>query len=121
MKSASSSGPHRVVGAELHGGVDGLDRPHPFEERVDRLVDHRHQDAVDEEGREVLGYCGGFAQTADHVARRLEGLLGGGDAADQLHELHHRHRVHEVDAQEFFGPVGARGQPRDGDRGGVGG
>jgi hypothetical protein len=29
--------------------------PTPFVERIDRLVDHRHQDAVDDEGREILG------------------------------------------------------------------
>jgi hypothetical protein len=46
---------HRVVGAELHGGVDGIDRADAFVKRVDRLVDHRQQDAVDDEGREILG------------------------------------------------------------------
>jgi hypothetical protein len=42
--------PHRVVGAELHGGVDRLDRADALIKRVDRLVDHRQQDAVDDEG-----------------------------------------------------------------------
>ena len=33
--------PHRVVGAEPHGGVDRLDIADAFIERVNRLVDHR--------------------------------------------------------------------------------
>ena len=47
--------PHRVVGAQPHGGVDRLDLADAFIQRVDRLVDHRHQDAVDDEGREIFG------------------------------------------------------------------
>src|SRR6266446_10086448 len=47
--------PHRMVGAELHAGVDRLDIADALVERVDRLVDHRQQDAVDDESREVLG------------------------------------------------------------------
>ena len=62
MKSASSSGPIGMVGAQLHGRVDGLDRADALIQRVDRLVDHRHQDAVDDEGREVLRRRRGLAQ-----------------------------------------------------------
>ena len=54
------------------------------------------------------------------LARARERLVLGGDAADQLDQLHHRHRVHEVHADEALGPVGGRGQPGDGDGGGVG-
>src|SRR5437879_415045 len=37
---------HRMVGAELHAGVDRLDIADALVERVDRLVDHRqHEEA----------------------------------------------------------------------------
>ena len=60
--------PHRVVGAELHRVVDALDRADALVERVDRLVDHRQQDAVDDEGREVLGGDRGLAQLLGQAA-----------------------------------------------------
>jgi hypothetical protein len=44
--------------------------------------------------------------TKSRAASKVDVL--GGDAADQLDELHHRHRVHEVDADEALGPVGLR-------------
>src|SRR5947208_14700553 len=34
-------GPHRLIRAELHRGVDVLLTADPFVDRVDRLVDHR--------------------------------------------------------------------------------
>src|SRR4029434_483204 len=46
---------HLRVGADLNAGVDRLDVADALVERIDRLVDHRQQDAVDDEGREVLG------------------------------------------------------------------
>ena len=114
-------GAHRVVGAELQRGVDGDDGADALVERVDRLVDHRHQHAVDDEGGEVLGARGDLADLLDHAEEHLVGRLVGGDAADELDELHHRHRVHEVEAHEPLRPVGAGGEPRDRDRRGVGG
>ena len=51
----------------------------------------------------------------------LEGVVVGGDAADQLDELHARHRIHEMDADEALGMVGHRGEPGDRDRRGIGG
>src|SRR5262249_30270506 len=53
---------HRVIGAELHRRVDRLDRTYPLVKRVDRLVDHRQQDPVDDEGREILGGDRCFAE-----------------------------------------------------------
>src|SRR6185503_6561988 len=44
---------HRMVGAEPHRRVDRLDRADALIERVDGLVDHRQQDAVDDEGGEI--------------------------------------------------------------------
>ncbi len=50
---------------------------------------------------------------------RLVGRHVGGDAADDLDQLHQRHGVHEVQADEPLRPVGGRGQPGDRDRRGV--
>ena len=70
-------------------------------ERVDRLVDHRQQDAVDDEGGEILRDRRWSCRACSTKALRgLEGRVVGGDAADQLDQLHHRHRVHEVHADE---------------------
>ena len=46
---------HGMVGAQPHSGIDGIHIAHAFIERIDRFVDHRQQDAVDDEGREVFG------------------------------------------------------------------
>jgi len=58
MKSASSSGPHRMVGAELHrGNRSPSTEPTPSYKRVDRLVDHRQQECglTNEGGGKSLG------------------------------------------------------------------
>jgi hypothetical protein len=52
---------HRVVRAQLHRRIDGADIADAFVKRIDRLVDHRHQDAVDDEGRRIRGRGGGLA------------------------------------------------------------
>src|SRR5581483_2415016 len=110
-----------MVGAHAHGLVDRLHRADALIERVDRLVDHRQQDAVDDEGREVLRDGDALAEALHEALGRRESLVLGGDAADQLDQLHHRHRVHEVDADEALRPVRGGGETRDGDGGGVGG
>jgi hypothetical protein len=108
-----------MVGAQLHRRVDGVDRADPFVQGVDRLVDHRHQHAVDDEGGEVLGVAGDLAQRLGEGHGRLVGRHVGGDAADDLHQLHQRHRVHEVQADEALGTIRGRGQAGDRDRRGV--
>ncbi len=81
---------HRMIGAELHGRVDGIDGADAFIERVDRLVDHRQQDAVDDEGRKIFGDGDGLVEMRDEFLCRLEGLFLRGDTAYELHQLHHR-------------------------------
>ncbi len=49
-------------------GVDGVDRADALVQRVDRLVDHRQQDAVDDEGREIFGRRDGLAQRDRQLA-----------------------------------------------------
>ena len=87
------------MGAEPHGGVDGVDRAHALIEGVNRLVDHRQQDTVDHEGRKVLRYGEVLPSVSTKFLVRLEGGVLGGDAADHLDQLHHRRRVHEMEAR----------------------
>ena len=108
-----------MVGAELHRGVDGGDGADAFVEGVDRLVDHRHEHAVDDEGGEILGVGGGFAERLGKGDGGVVGRRIGGDAPDDLHEIHQRHRVHEVQADESLRAIRGRRQPGDRDRGGV--
>ena len=85
-------------------------------ERVDRLVDHRQQDAVDDEGGKILRHRDLLAELGDELLGRFEGGVVGGDAADHLDQLHQRHRIHEMNADEALRPVGRGGKPRDRDR-----
>ena len=95
-----------MVGAEPHGGVDRFDVPDPLIERVDRLVDHRQQDAVHDERREVLRHRDGLAELGDKGLARLERRIVGGNAADQFDQLHQRHRIHKMNPDEALRPVG---------------
>ena len=112
---------HRMVGAQLQRLVDRGDVPDALVQGVDRLIDHRHQDAVDDEGGEVLGIGRGLAQRLGEGDGRFIGGGRGGDAAHDLDQLHHRCRLHEMQADEPVRPVRDRGQPGDRDRGGIGG
>jgi hypothetical protein len=67
----------------------------------------------------LVGVRRGLAQRLGEVDRGLVGVGVRGDAADDLHKLHHRSRVHEVEADELARAIGARSQARDGNRGGV--
>ena len=53
---------HGMVGSQPHRGVDGVHGADTLIEGVDGLVDHGRQDAVDDEGWEVLGVGGGLAE-----------------------------------------------------------
>src|SRR6185437_11753390 len=46
---------HRMIHAQLHHAVDRFRRSDAFHQRVDRLIDHRQQDAVRDEARVVGG------------------------------------------------------------------
>ena len=62
----------------------------------------------------------GLAELGDQLAGGVEGRVLCRDAADQFDELHARHRIHEMDADEMLRPVGDRGEPGDRDRRRVG-
>src|SRR5579875_329899 len=76
-------GPHGVMGSEPHADIDGLDGADTLVKGIDGLVDHRQQDAVDDEGGEILGIRRGLAELDGELPNGLEGLLRGGEAADQ--------------------------------------
>ena len=109
-----------MVGAELQRDVDILHRADAFMQRVDRFVDHRQQDAVDDKGREILGDDRRLAEPVGQALDDLVGRVVGGDAGDQFDQLHDRHRVHEMHAYEFFRAVRGRAQPGDRNRRRVG-
>ena len=113
--------PHRVVRPELERVINARHRANALIKRINRLVDHRHQNAVHDEGGEVFGAGCGFAEPFHNSGQRFIGFLIGGDAANKLDQLHDRHGVHEVEPHEAFGPIGGRSQPCDGNRRGVGG
>ncbi len=110
-----------MVRAKAHRRIDRVDVSHPFIERIDGLIDHRQQDAVDDEGREILGVGRSLADALDHFQRGLEGHVVGGDAANDLNQLHHRHRIHEMKPDEVLRPVGRGGKAGDRYRRCVGG
>ena len=102
-----------MVRAELHGGVDSLHRADAFIEGIDRLIDHRNQNPIDDKGGEIFGIGGGLAQGTGEGHGGLIGANVGGDAANDLDQLHQRHGIHEMQADKALRPVGRRGQTSD--------
>ena len=90
-------------------------------EAVDGLVDHRQQDAVGDEPGVVVGLGRRLAESEGEIPGDLERLLRGRQPGDDLDQLHHRHGVHEVHADDPVRPPGLGGDAADGDGGGVGG
>ena len=70
-----------MIGTQPHRGIDGVHVSDAFIQRIDRLVDHRQQDTVDDEGGEILG-----------IGSRLA------DALDDFEELVLRDRDRVLDA-----------------------
>src|SRR5581483_1938258 len=102
--------------AELRDGVDALRVGDAGSQRVHRLVDERHQDAVRDEAGHVARLDRLLAEVArerdDRGGRVVRGRLG----ADHLDEPQHRHRVEEVHPDHAVGPVRRPGEPPDRDR-----
>ena len=90
-------------------------------QRVGRLVDERHQDAVRDEAGEVVRLRRLLAELAGQLDDRRGGLVRGLHRPDHLDEPQHRHRVEEVHADHAVGPRRDRGERRDRDRARVGG
>src|SRR5258708_39415592 len=102
-----------MVGTEPHRGVDGLDVAHTLIERIDGLVDHRLQDAIDDEGGEVLGIGGRLAGPPDDFGRRMERRFVGGDVAYTLDDLLYPNRAHAMTADQPLPPACGRPQTCD--------
>ena len=86
----------RMIGPGRHREIDGVRRRDPFLQQEDRFVDHRHEDAVDDEARRVLGDHRHLAQSRDERQRSIHRLVGCLPAAHDLHQFHDRRGVHEV-------------------------
>ncbi len=75
---------HRVICAELHGCINGIHRADTFVKNVDGFVDHRQQDAVNDEGREIFRDSQGLVEAGNEFARTFEGGVLGRDTAVKI-------------------------------------
>src|ERR1700722_1733302 len=98
--------PHRMMGAKLHRRIDRLDVPDALIARINCLVDHRQQNAVDDEGRKIFRHRDVLAELGDEFLGRIEGRIISGNATYQFDQFHQRHRIHEMNTDEPLGPVG---------------
>ena len=114
---AQGQGAHGVVGTQLHGSVDTLGGSHAGLHQTDGLVDHGDQDLVDHEAGGFSYLHGLLADVGGQLADGVIGLLGGVDAPDDLHQLHHSSGIEEVHPDEAVGPLGGGGDGGDGDGG----
>ena len=110
-----------MVAAQLHALVDLDGTGHAVLQREDSLVDHRAQQAVNDETGRIAHADGRLAQLMRQPGHGVEGGLRGLQAADDLHQRHHRHGVEEVHAHKAGRILQRRSQAGDGDGGGVGG
>ena len=75
---------------------------------------------IDDEGGKIFRHRDGLAHPLGKRADLLIGLFVRTEAADDFHQVHHRNRIHEMHADETFGPVRRCGQPCNRNRRGVG-
>ena len=90
-----------MVHAELHDAVVGSQVYLRFHDAEDSFVDHRHQYPVGNESGQILAvnrYL--FHKTlVDSLARKVS--LAVAMSPNHFHQIHHRHRIHEVHADNF--------------------
>jgi hypothetical protein len=109
-----------VVRPKAHGDVDRANRTDTFIERVNSFVDHWQEDSVDDKGWKILcGGCG-LAKLFGESLNLKVGRCLGRNTTNQLDQLHHRDRIHEVHAHESARPVGDGSQSGYGNRRGIG-
>ena len=111
--------PHRH--AERPGHAVDPPRVDPRPEHLDRLVQIRHQQPVDEEAGAVTDHDGAFPEPLHVGDRRGDRGVGRGGPADHLDERHPPHRIEEMDPAEPGRVAEGRGELGDRIRGGVGG
>ena len=107
-----------MVGTQLHSGVDTGDVGDTLHLDEGGLVDHRDQDAVDNEAGSLVDLNRALADLGADLLDGLDGLGGGVDTGDDLDELHAVSRVEEVHADQRTGQ--ALADLGDGQRRGVG-
>src|ERR1700676_1687476 len=99
---------HRLIGSELHRGVDIRDPADSFVHRVNRFVNHREQHAIDDESREILRGNRSLAEVLGEDAGLLKSRLRGRESADNFDQLHRWHRVHEMHPDDAVSARGLR-------------
>ena len=107
-----------MVGTQLHSGVDTGDVGDALHLDEGSLIDHRDQDAVDDEAGSLIDLNGGLADLNADLLDGLDGLGGGVHTGDDLDKLHAVSGVEEVHADQRTAQTLA--DLGDGQRGSVG-
>ena len=110
-----------MIHAQFENLIDGFGRSHAFHYRVHGFIEQRHQYPVGHKSRRVVDLDGGLLELYSHFAHSLKRLVGRRKAAHDFHQLHHRHRIEKMHANNFSRPVCNRPQFSDGNRRSVGG
>src|SRR5258707_477833 len=87
---------HRLVGPQLHRSIDVLNATQTFHHRKARLVEHRDQNAVDDEARKVPRKYRRLPHPFGERARRRVAGVGSCGSPNDLHQAHQWNWVHEV-------------------------
>ena len=103
-----------MIGPHFHGLVNAHHIADTFIKRKNRFIDHRQQNAIDDKGRKIFRHTRGLADIFDNLLGRFKGFIAGGNAANDFHQLHHRHRIHEMHADKLFRSVGRSRQTGNG-------
>src|SRR5208283_2534256 len=106
---------HRIATAQLHRFINVSDGADTLLVCANRIEQVRHQQAVHDKTCLVAGAHRHLAQLRAELDRRLVNLVSCGNGLRHFHQLHHRHRIEEVQSDEALGPLGRRHQFGDGD------
>ena len=92
--------PHRMIEPQPARRVDVGNRRDALAQREARFVEHRHQHAVDDKARRVVGVHDPLAQPLRIAFHRRHCRIGGGEPADELDQPHHRHGIEKMHPHE---------------------
>lgn len=95
---------HGMIHTELHYPVDALSSRHPFMKGKDCFINHRHEYPVRNKPGRILAVECRLAQLLREGSSSIVSLIRSRHSANNLYELHYRHRVHEVHAYDFVRP-----------------
>ena len=102
-KVGQSQGTHRVVGAQHHALVDVLSAGDAVGEDADSLINHRDEDAVDDEAGGFFYFHRLLADGGGEVNDALGHFIAGQLAFDDFNEGHTVGGVKEVHTNELGG------------------